>query len=147
MLVNSSGVSGDRLVQALAAIRGSKHRDRMVQFTTIDFRDPSGPGFGQPRRSSWKRTSRPAPWASARLNKNFGLTAKKTDGSRLKLDDPELDPIWQTAARLNVPVFIHTADPQEFFGEMNSAERALAGAGALPGSPLAVAADIRRSTS
>jgi predicted TIM-barrel fold metal-dependent hydrolase len=33
----------------------------------------------------------------------------------LKLDDPELDPIWQTAARLNVPIFIHTADPQEFF--------------------------------
>ena len=31
------------------------------------------------------------------------------------LDDPELDPIWETAARLNIPVLIHTADPQEFF--------------------------------
>jgi predicted TIM-barrel fold metal-dependent hydrolase len=44
---------------------------------------------------------------------------RKTYGSRLKLDDPELDPIWQTAARLNIPVFIHTGDPAEFFQPMD----------------------------
>jgi predicted TIM-barrel fold metal-dependent hydrolase len=33
----------------------------------------------------------------------------------LHLDDPELDPIWDTCARLNIPVHIHTADPAEFF--------------------------------
>jgi predicted TIM-barrel fold metal-dependent hydrolase len=31
------------------------------------------------------------------------------------MDDPELDPIWDAAARLNIPVLIHTAEPQEFF--------------------------------
>jgi predicted TIM-barrel fold metal-dependent hydrolase len=31
------------------------------------------------------------------IMKNFGLTARKADGSRLKLDDPELDPIWEHA--------------------------------------------------
>ena len=30
-------------------------------------------------------------------------------------DDPDLDPIWDACARLGIPVFIHTADPQEFF--------------------------------
>jgi predicted TIM-barrel fold metal-dependent hydrolase len=35
------------------------------------------------------------------------------------MDDPELDPIWQAAARLNIPVFIHTADPAEFFQPMD----------------------------
>src|SRR5688500_20227618 len=40
---------------------------------------------------------------------------RKADGSRLKIDAPELDPIWQAAARLSLPVLIHTADPQEFF--------------------------------
>ena len=39
----------------------------------------------------------------------------KRDGTRLKVDDPELDPVWQAFARLDVPVFIHTAEPQEFF--------------------------------
>jgi predicted TIM-barrel fold metal-dependent hydrolase len=33
----------------------------------------------------------------------------------LAIDDPALDPVWQACARLGVPVFIHTADPAEFF--------------------------------
>ena len=40
---------------------------------------------------------------------------KKADGSRLKLNDPEFAPIWETAARLNIPVIIDTGDPPEFF--------------------------------
>jgi predicted TIM-barrel fold metal-dependent hydrolase len=39
----------------------------------------------------------------------------KADGTRLKINDPELAPIWETAGRLNIPVIIHTAEPQEFF--------------------------------
>jgi predicted TIM-barrel fold metal-dependent hydrolase len=34
---------------------------------------------------------------------------------RLKITDPELDPIWETAARLDIPVIIHTGEPPEFF--------------------------------
>ena len=43
------------------------------------------------------------------------MDTTKADGSRLKINDPELAPIWETAARLNIPVIIHTAEPQEFF--------------------------------
>jgi predicted TIM-barrel fold metal-dependent hydrolase len=31
------------------------------------------------------------------------------------VDDPELDPVWATCARLNVPVLIHIAEPEAFF--------------------------------
>jgi predicted TIM-barrel fold metal-dependent hydrolase len=79
----------------------------------------SGPASGSAWRSSSKRTSRPARSDSGKglgeISKEFGLRAKRSDGSRLKIDDPELDPIWETAARLKIPVLIHTAEPQEFF--------------------------------
>ena len=47
--------------------------------------------------------------------KSFGLSTLKADGTRLEMDDPELDVVWETAARLGIPVFVHTGDPAEFF--------------------------------
>ena len=47
--------------------------------------------------------------------KDLGMFATKADGSRLHVDDPELDPVWETCARQNVPVLIHVAEPQAFF--------------------------------
>jgi predicted TIM-barrel fold metal-dependent hydrolase len=114
LLVNASGVSGDRLVQAIAAIKASKHRDRMVQFTTIDFRNV-GPGWGTKAAAQLEADVKAGALGVGEINKGFGLNTRKADGTRLKLDDPELDAVFQAAARLNVPVFIHTADPQEFF--------------------------------
>jgi uncharacterized protein len=114
VLINASGASGDRLKQSLDAIRGSRHKDRMVQFTSINFRDV-GPGFGQRAAQQLEADIKMGALGVGEISKAFGLTVRKIDGSRLKIDDPELDPIWQTAARLNIPVFIHTADPQEFF--------------------------------
>ena len=114
VLVNASGASGDRLREAIAAIRASRHRDRMVQFASINFRDV-GPGFGQRAAQQLEADVKAGALGLGEISKAFGLTVRKADGSRLKIDDPELDPIWQTAARLDIPVFIHTADPQEFF--------------------------------
>jgi predicted TIM-barrel fold metal-dependent hydrolase len=113
-LVNVSGVSGEQLTRALAAIRATPHRDRMVMFTNIAFRDV-GPGYGQRAAQQLEADVKAGAIGLGEINKGFGLSARKTDGSRLTIDDPELDPIWQTAARLNIPVLIHTADPQEFF--------------------------------
>jgi uncharacterized protein len=114
VLVNASGVSGARLEQAVAAIRSSPYRDRMVQFTTIDFRDV-GPGFGARAARQLEADVEAGAAGVGEISKNFGLRTRKADGTRLRIDDPELDPIWEASARLNIPVFIHTADPQEFF--------------------------------
>ncbi len=118
VMVNASGASGERLQQQIAAIRASRHKDRFVMFTNITFRDV-GPGFGQKAAAQLEADVKAGALGLGEIMKGFGLTARKADGSRLKLDDPELDPIWQTAARLNIPVFIHTADPAEFFQPMD----------------------------
>ncbi len=115
ILVNASGATGDRLVQSVAAIKNSAHKDRMVMFTNVSFREPVGPGFGQRVARQVEADVKNGALGIGEIMKDFGLSARKADGSRLKIDDPELDPIWQAAARLDVPVLIHTADPQEFF--------------------------------
>ena len=115
LMVNVSGATGERLTQMLDVIRRSPYPDRMVVFTNINFREPVGPGFGAKTAKQIEDDVKNGAKGLGEIMKNFGLTAKKTDGSRLHLDDPELDPIWETCARLNIPVHIHTADPPEFF--------------------------------
>jgi predicted TIM-barrel fold metal-dependent hydrolase len=109
-----SGDSPDQLRQALRAIGGSRHKDRMVVFADVNFQG-IGPGFGQRAAAQLEADVKSGALGLGEIPKGFGLSYKKTDGTRLKVDDAELDPIWETAARLNVPVFMHVAEPQEFF--------------------------------
>ena len=107
--------SGDRLEAGSRAIKASRYKDRMVMFTGLNLRDV-GPGFGPEDRAA-ARGRRQGRRARARRDHEElrPATHKKADGTRLKIDDPELDPVWDTAARLKIPVFIHVADPAEFF--------------------------------
>lgn len=47
--------------------------------------------------------------------KPFGLQIRDQHGQLVKVDDPRLDPLWQTAGELALPVLIHIADPVAFF--------------------------------
>lgn len=47
--------------------------------------------------------------------KPFGLHVRDEHGERVRVNDPRLDPIWETAGRLGLPVLIHVADPVAFF--------------------------------
>ena len=93
----------------------SPYADRFIYFTSIGFGREIGPGFGQAAAEQLEADVKAGAKGIQEIAKSFGITVKKADGSRLQLDDPELDPIWETAARLNIPVFIHTADPQKFW--------------------------------
>ncbi len=114
VMVNANGTGGESLRQQLAAIAASGHADRFVMFTTIDFRNV-GPGSGAKLAAQLEADVQAGAKGVGEIMKSFGLTNRKADGSRLRLDDPELDPVWEMAARLKVPVFVHTADPAEFF--------------------------------
>ena len=114
VMVDASVNPSARLRQGLDAVRASQHKDRFVFFAAVDFRNV-GPGFGKRAAQQLEADVKAGALGLGEIMKNFGLTIRKMDGTRLKLDDPELDPIWDTAARLNIPVFIHTADPPEFF--------------------------------
>ncbi len=114
VMVNANGSSGDRLTSQLAAVRASRYKDRFVIFTTLDLRNV-GPGSGAKIAAQLEADVKAGAVGVGEIMKGFGLYNRKADGTRLKLDDPELDPVWETAARLKIPVFIHVGDPSEFF--------------------------------
>ena len=50
-----------------------------------------------------------------KILKDLGLHYRDSSGQLINIDDPRLDPIWEEAARLNIPVLMHQADPAGFF--------------------------------
>jgi hypothetical protein len=54
-----------------------------------------------------------------KISKALGLYINdptvKDDTRLLRIDHERLDPIWETAGRLGLPIFIHTGDPKAFF--------------------------------
>ena len=114
VLVNLSGGSGEQLKQLVETIRTSRYPDRFRVFANVNFNGAGAPGWKEKEIAGLEQAVKDGA-IGLKIFKNLGLSAKKADGSRLKVDDPDLDPIWQTAARLNIPVIIHVADPAQFF--------------------------------
>jgi predicted TIM-barrel fold metal-dependent hydrolase len=114
VIVAANNVSGQELREAVEAIRASPMRDRVRVMAGIDF-DDVGPGWATRAVAQLEADAAAGAVAIGEISKRLGLGYTKADGSRLRIDDPDLDPIWEAAARLGLPVFIHTADPAEFF--------------------------------
>jgi predicted TIM-barrel fold metal-dependent hydrolase len=115
---NPGRIPHEQMRQDLEVLAASKHKDRFAIFANIDFRNV-GPGFGKLTAEQLEADVKSGAAGLGEIMKDFGLTARKTDGSRLKLDDPELDPIWSTAARLSIPVIMHVGDPGPFWEPFN----------------------------
>ncbi|HUQ20527.1 MAG TPA: amidohydrolase family protein [Gemmatimonadaceae bacterium] len=115
IMLAADNLSGDRLQRALGAINASaKMKDRVRVLAGIDFRNV-GPGWAEKAIKQLDADIAAGAVGVGEIPKSLGLSVKKPDGSRLRIDDPALDPIWDECARLGIPVFIHTADPEEFF--------------------------------
>ena len=115
----ASNVRGELLREMLSLLQASPTmRDRVRVFTGIDFGNLE-PGWVERAVAQIEADVAAGAVGIGEISKSLGLSIRKPDGSRLAIDDPVLDPIWEAAARLGVPVFIHTADPAEFFRELD----------------------------
>ena len=133
IMVAANSMSGESLVRTVAAIKASpKMRDRVRVLAGIDFRDV-GPGWAEKAVAQLEADVAAGAVGVGEISKGLGLSITKRDGTRLRIDDPALDPIWQACARLRIPVFIHTADPQEFWQPIDMQNERWLELGLFPG--------------
>ena len=119
VLVNLSGGSDPAAVkQKIDFIRGSQYADRFAVFANVQWDGAGGPGWAEKAVGDLEAAVKNGA-IGLKIAKGLGLRAKKADGTRLKVDDPVLKPVWDTCARLNIPVIIHTAEPKEFFSPLD----------------------------
>lgn len=80
-----------------------EHGDRFGEWAAARFRD-------QVRRGA----------EGLKVWKHFGLSVRDHKGALVAVDDTRLDPTWQTAGELRLPVMIHVADPVAFFDPLDA---------------------------
>jgi predicted TIM-barrel fold metal-dependent hydrolase len=114
VVVNLSGGSPGRgLEEQLAA--AAAFEGRIVVFTTPDWRlTRTGAGYGE-RLAAQLRAAHTLGAAGLKISKGLGLGFADAAGALIAVDDPALDPLFETAGELGMPVAIHTGDPVAFW--------------------------------
>jgi uncharacterized protein len=113
VMVNLSGGTGERLKQLIAAMKG-RHPDRFIIFANMSFNDLNEPGYGERQAKRLEEDVKNGA-QGLKVFKNFGMDLKFKNGERVKVDDPNFDPVWAMCAKLKIPVLIHIAEPSVFF--------------------------------
>lgn len=108
----SAGMPGRGLELAIAQQRASG--GRLIPFCTLNWRETARPDFAE-RSVAILERCRELGVRGLKIPKVLGLYASDVDGSRLRVDAPRLDPIFEAAGRLGMMVLIHSGDPRAFF--------------------------------
>jgi predicted TIM-barrel fold metal-dependent hydrolase len=136
-IVNLDGRWGDELEENLDRYDRA-HPGRFATFCHVNWRETNSPGFGS-RLAHSLETSVAAGACGLKIWKDLGLDVRDDRRQLLLPDDARLDPLWETASRLRVPVLIHTGDPIAFFHPVDERNERLE---QLRRSPRAARADL-----
>jgi len=131
---NMSAGMGEGLYEILAA--GEPYRDRVVTCMNIQGNADSvaSPGWAERFAAQMEAAYEAGAVCMGEVSKSIGQSWQNPDGSYIQADDPRLDPIWEMAAQLELPIVIHTSDSVGHFypiGPLN--ERYEAGLWHQPG--------------
>jgi predicted TIM-barrel fold metal-dependent hydrolase len=112
-VVNLDGGWGERLAETVEAL-DKAHPGRFLSFALVDFEGIDDEGWSR-READRLEASFLAGAKGLKFHKSLGLGYRYKDGRLVPVDDPKLDPIWETCAKHGRPVVIHVADPAAFF--------------------------------
>jgi predicted TIM-barrel fold metal-dependent hydrolase len=107
-----SGSFGARTKAVIENMRKHPQSKRFASMTNVNFKD-------LPNAAAQLEEDIRNGAIGVKVWKNFGMREKDPSGARIPVDDPRLQPVWAMAAKHNVPVLIHTADPKPLFDPMD----------------------------
>ena len=112
-MVNLSGFRGLYLEKSLKNINEFAPT-RFGLFVNIDFEKIDESDF-QSNTTKIVQDAVNAGVIGLKVYKSLGLTDMDSSGNRIKVNDPRLDPIWSLCGKLNIPVLIHSGEPEAFW--------------------------------
>ena len=114
-MVNLTGGIGKGLEAAIERFDRAAP-GRFLTMTEPSFEHIAEPDYPQRQADALAHAKR-AGARGLKLLKTLGLYLREQidEGARLTIDDRRFDSMWATCADLNLPVFIHSADPAAFF--------------------------------
>jgi len=116
-IVNLDGRWGRELEENLDRF-DRPHPGRFATFCHLDWSEATTSGFGR-RLAASLRSSVGVGAKGVKVWKDLGLHVRDDRGELVLPDDERLAPVWDTAADLRIPVFIHSADPVAFFDPLD----------------------------
>jgi predicted TIM-barrel fold metal-dependent hydrolase len=117
IMINLSGRSGEQLQKSVKNI-ADHYPNRFVVFANVDFEGVGSPNWTENAVSQLEKDVQNGA-RGLKIYKSLGMRYKDTDGNRVAIDDPRLDPIWAKCGELGIPVLIHAADPKPFWEDFD----------------------------
>jgi len=117
IMVNLSGRSGATLLKSVENIKDN-YPNRFVVFANVNFDGVGSEGWAENAVNQLAEDCKNGA-RGLKVYKSLGLRNQDTDGNRIAVNDPRLDPIWAKCGELGIPVLIHTADPKPFWDEFD----------------------------
>jgi len=112
-IVILTGMWGEALQKVLDKMV-KPYPDRFMVFAQMDWSKIDDPNFSQEMvrqlDDAVKRGAR-----GLKVLKDWGLGVRDKSGKLVPIDDPRMDAVWEECGRLQIPVAIHSTDPEAFF--------------------------------
>jgi len=113
IMVNLSGRGSAKLKKMVDNVK-AKYANRIVVFSNINLRSIDDPDWTS-------ETVKQIEYDVAngarglKIYKSQGMMNTDSEGNRIRIDDPRIDPVWERCGELGIPVLIHAADPKSFW--------------------------------
>ena len=113
VMVNLSGFRGKPLEWSLENV-DENFSNRFAVFININFEELDDEGWPENALRMLEEGVKSGV-RGLKVYKGLGLTDRDSEGKRIAVNDPRLDPIWAKCGDLGIPILIHSGEPVSFW--------------------------------